>query len=124
MALCSGAVNRSIPARNRPATVAPNAAYKPEHASILIMEMIAHQAIGMHLPVGFGASLAHRTQDPLPVFVVPEDVLPLVPPVHDVIHGPRMLNAQLARHRPPLPTRPGSANSEDLHAAALRHPAW
>jgi hypothetical protein len=29
--------------------------------------------------------------------VVPEDILALVPSVHDVINGPEILNAQLAR---------------------------
>jgi hypothetical protein len=33
--------------------------------------------------------------------------------VHDVIHGSRMLNAQLARRGQPLPARPESVDSED-----------
>jgi hypothetical protein len=39
-------------------------------------------------------------------------ILALIPTVHDVIHGPRILDAQLARHEKPLPTRAGSVNSE------------
>jgi hypothetical protein len=42
------------------------------------MEVIAHQAIRMHLPLGFGASLDQRGQELLAVFVVPEDILALV----------------------------------------------
>ena len=39
-------------------------------------------------------------------------ILTLVPAVHDVIHGPRILNAQLARHAQLLPTHPKSVNSD------------
>src|ERR1022692_4224230 len=67
------------------------------------------------VPRGFGASLAQRGHELLPVVVVPEDILALVPTVHDVIHGPGILNAQLARHGQPLPTRPGGFDSEDCH---------
>ena len=66
------------------------------------------------MPLGLDASLAQRGHELLAVLVVPEDILALVPTVHDVIHGPGILNAQLARHAQPLPTRPGSVNSEDF----------
>ena len=53
--------------------------------------VIAHQAIRMHLPLRLAASLAQRGQKPLAVFIVPEDILTLVPAVHHVIHRPRIL---------------------------------
>jgi hypothetical protein len=47
-------------------------------------------------------------------------ILALVPAVHDVINCPRILNPQLARYGQPLPARPKSANSEDLHVQIQR----
>ena len=41
---------------------------------------------GLRPGASVGKFKLFRTQDSLPVFVVPEDVLPLVPPVHDVKH--------------------------------------
>jgi hypothetical protein len=54
--------------------------------------MIAHQAIRLHLPLRLLTGLARRAKQPLPVPIIVEDRLPLVPPVDQVIHGPRMLN--------------------------------
>ena len=62
------------------------------------MKMIAHQAVRVHLPLRFVTSLAQRGQELLAVLVVPEDILALVPTVHDVVHCPGIFNAQLARH--------------------------
>ncbi len=75
--------------------------YSPNH-----MEMIAHQTIRMRLPLGLAARLAQGGKKSLAVLVIPEDILTLIPAVHDVIHGPRILNAQLARHHQTLPARP------------------
>jgi hypothetical protein len=47
-------------------------------------------------------------------------ILALVPTVHDVIHGPGIFNAQLARHGQPLPTRPRGVNSDTCRV--LRKP--
>ena len=44
-------------------------------------------------------------------------ILALVPSAHDMIHGPGILNAQLARHGQPLPAHAKSLNSQDLHDA-------
>ena len=41
---------------------------------------------GLRPGASVGKFKLFRTQDPLPVFVVPEDVLPLVPAVDDVKH--------------------------------------
>ena len=77
------------------------------------MKVIAHQAIRMHLPVGLAASLPQRAQEPLAICVVLADILALVPAVHHVIHRPRILDAQLARHGQPLSARPGSVIWKD-----------
>src|ERR1035437_7084012 len=44
--------------------------------------------------------------------VIPKDGLPLVPTVHHVVHGPRILNPQLPWHGLFLSNCPGSVNSE------------
>jgi hypothetical protein len=41
-------------------------------------------------------------QQPLPVLVILKDRLLPVPPIHDVINHPRILNAQLPSHEPRL----------------------
>jgi hypothetical protein len=46
----------------------------------------------MHLPAGLLTRLRERLQQPLPVLVIPEDRLPPVAPIHDVINRPRILN--------------------------------
>ena len=60
--------------------------------------VIGHQTIRMHLPIGFLARLGQRLDEVLPVHVVQENLLPPVATAHHVIHGPRILDAQLARH--------------------------
>ena len=52
----------------------------------------------MHLPCGFLASLGEGLEQILPIYVVQTDFLPTVSPAHHVIHGPGVLDAQLARH--------------------------
>jgi hypothetical protein len=49
-------------------------------------------------------------------------ILTVVPAVHDVINRFRILHAQLARHWEPLPTRPGTVDSENLTLARRRLP--
>ena len=67
----------------------------------------------MNLTLSLTASLAQRGQKPLAVFVVPENILTLVPAVHDLIHDLRILDAQLARHGEFLPAQPISVNGEN-----------
>ena len=62
------------------------------------MKVIAHQAIGMHLPAGLFASLAQRLQESVAVLVVRENRLAAIAPVQDVVHGPGIRDAQLASH--------------------------
>jgi hypothetical protein len=44
------------------------------------------------------ASPLHRIKEPLPITILPEDRLPAVPPIPDVVGRSRILNPQLARH--------------------------
>jgi hypothetical protein len=50
------------------------------------VKMVAHQAIGMHLPLGFLAGLAQRLQKELPILVITDDVFTMVSPIDDVIN--------------------------------------
>ncbi len=62
------------------------------------MKMVGHQTIRMHLPAGFLSGLAERLQKPPPIFIVLEDRLAPVSPVHEVIDRSRILHSQFARH--------------------------
>ena len=62
------------------------------------MVVIGHQTIRMNLPIRFLARLRQRLDEVLPVHVIKENPLPPVTSAHDVIHRPRILDAQLARH--------------------------
>jgi hypothetical protein len=64
------------------------------------MKVIAHQAIGMHLPAGLFASLAQSLQESVPVLVVSENRLAAITAIHDMVHCPGILDAQLASHGP------------------------
>jgi hypothetical protein len=52
----------------------------------------------MHLPIGFLARFSQRLDEVLPVHGIQENLLPPVATAHHVIHSPRILDAQLARH--------------------------
>jgi hypothetical protein len=52
----------------------------------------------MHLPIGFLARFGQRLDEVLPVHVIQEDLLAPVATAHHLIHRPRILDAQLARH--------------------------
>ncbi len=51
------------------------------------MIMVAHQAIRVHLPIGFLTRLREGLDEVVPVHVVQKDVLALVATAHDVIDG-------------------------------------
>jgi hypothetical protein len=57
------------------------------------MKMIVHEAIGMNLPGGLGASFAQGFEKEETVFFIVEDGLAAVATAHDVIDGSRILNA-------------------------------
>jgi len=60
--------------------------------------MVEHQAIRMHLPAGLLTGLGQCLDEVVPVDVVQENVVALVPTAHDVIHRSGILNSKLARH--------------------------
>jgi len=62
------------------------------------MIVVAHQHVGVNAPAGLLASLRQRLDEVLPVNVIEEDLLPTITPAHDMIHGPRILETELARH--------------------------
>ena len=69
------------------------------------VDVIAHRAqgaaavpIGVNLPVGLGASLFERGNEPVAVIVVPDDIVALIAAVQNVLDGSGVLEAQLARH--------------------------
>jgi hypothetical protein len=70
------------------------------------MEVIIRQTERMDLPTGFPASLPHGIQETPPISILPEDRLPAVPPIHDLVDRSRMLDPQLAWHPQ---QRPGHA---------------
>lgn len=84
---------------------------KPLHAGPKIglgrldnqVQVVRHQAAGMDLPAGLGAGLARGVDEALAVLVVFEDGFAAVAAIHDVVKGPRVLDAQLARHDDRLP---------------------
>jgi len=54
----------------------------------------------MHLPAGLFASLAQSFQESVAVLVVSENRLAAIAAIHDVVHCPGILDAQLASHGP------------------------
>ena len=81
-------------------------ALQPSHAGYQIgvggfehkMIVVAHQAIGMRLPVGPLAGLSQGLYEVVPIHVIEENVVALIATAHDVIHRSGILNAKLARH--------------------------
>ena len=51
---------------------------------------------GSRRPLGLAASLTRRRQELLPVLVVPEDRLPLIPAIHHVVNRSRILHSELS----------------------------
>jgi len=62
------------------------------------VKMIAHQAIGMHLPARLLASLGEGLQEPLSILVVGKNRVPAIATIHNVIDRAGVLDAQLASH--------------------------
>ena len=48
------------------------------------MKMIAHQAVGMQLPLRLLARLAQGGEKPLPILVILENILSAIPTIHHV----------------------------------------
>ena len=77
------------------------------------VEVIAHQAKGMHLPLRLLTRLLQSGQKALAVQIVLENILPAVATVDHVVNRSRILHAQFAGHPATLPRTAKSVNSED-----------
>ena len=54
---------------------------------ITLYGVVAHQAIGMHLPTGFLARFGQCLDEVLPIHVIDKNGLPPVSSAHDMIRG-------------------------------------
>ena len=62
------------------------------------VEMIFHQAVGVHLPAGFLAGLSQRFEEILSIHIIYENVLAPVAPIHDVVNRAGILDSHRAWH--------------------------
>ena len=62
------------------------------------VEVIAHQAIRMHLPIRLFTRLLQSAEKSLAVQVVLENILAAISTIDDVVNRSRILHAQLAGH--------------------------
>jgi hypothetical protein len=62
------------------------------------VQMVGHEAKGMHLPIGLLACFPKLAAETLSILVVLEDSLPAITAIDDVIHRAGVLDGQLARH--------------------------
>ena len=90
-----------------PAIEAPGVgAQQPLHAQDEIglgrlgdeVKMIAHETPGMELPPGLLAGFTKGGEEGAPILIVAKDRLAPVAAIHEVVDGPRILNAQWPRH--------------------------
>jgi hypothetical protein len=63
------------------------------------MKVIAHQTIGVNLPLSLGTSLAQGLNEPKPILLIGKDGFLMVPSIHDVVDGSRILHSNFACHR-------------------------
>jgi hypothetical protein len=80
------------------------------------MKMVAHQTIGMDLPIGLLASLREGLQEILAIDVIQENVLLPITAAHDVINGIFVLDAQLSGHGATLGECQGRSKRKLNHA--------
>ncbi len=60
--------------------------------------MVTHQHPGVNAPARHATRLTQRPEEQLSVVIAAEDLLPAIPPRHDVVKGTGMLNANAAWH--------------------------
>jgi hypothetical protein len=78
--------------------------------------MIAHQTIGMHLPLRLLTGLLQGGEKLLAVQIVLENILAAISPIDNVANRSRILHAQFARHGTILPqTQKVSIVRTDTH---------
>ena len=62
------------------------------------VEVMGHQAEGMHLPAGAGAALAERFEKRFPIRIILEEGFAAVAAIPHMIDSPRILEPKLASH--------------------------
>jgi hypothetical protein len=62
------------------------------------MEVIAHQAPGVDLPIRLGTSLPQSFQKQFAISIVEENILAMITPIHEVVNGACKLNSKLSGH--------------------------
>jgi hypothetical protein len=77
------------------------------------VKVIAHQAIGMNLPIGFLTRLSQSLEQEFSVLIIAENVLPVIPSIHDVINRPLVLNSKLPGHGGHSRDRAGLVNTKN-----------
>jgi hypothetical protein len=61
------------------------------------VKMIQHETIGVHLPGGFAAAFVQGLDEANTVVIFAKDRLSAITPIHDVVNGSWILDAELAR---------------------------
>ncbi len=74
------------------------------------MKMIAHEAIGVNLPLSLVAGFGQGGQEYPAVLRIAEDFLPAIPPVHHMVDRSGKFMAHLAWHIHTMPPRPAPVN--------------
>jgi hypothetical protein len=62
------------------------------------MEVIAHEAPGMELPVGFGAGFGKGVEEKLAILIGEKDVFAMIATVHEVIDRAGVLEPEFSGH--------------------------
>jgi hypothetical protein len=62
------------------------------------MKMVAHQAEGMHLPIGLCAAFTQGSQEEFGILFITKDRFEVIASIHHVVNRSRVLDTQLASH--------------------------
>jgi hypothetical protein len=62
------------------------------------MEVIRHEAIGMHLKTSLLARLGQGLEKIVPIHIIQENLVPAVASAHDMVNGSGVLNSEFAWH--------------------------
>ena len=83
---------------------------------LVLRAFSAFLSIAMNLPIGLGAGLAQGGDKQLPVGVLQEHRFPAVAAAHQMIDGPRILQAKFSRHVGSMPHPARPVNQECINA--------
>jgi hypothetical protein len=62
------------------------------------MKMVAHQAEGMHLPIGFCAAFTQGSREEFGILFIKKDRFEVIASIHHVVNRSWVLDTQLASH--------------------------